>query len=80
MKWISVKDKLPEDQGVMNYDLFLVYGADEENEGFVRVAAFFDKGNEPHKYWWHLGIEGAMQGVSHWVPIDNYPKDDDEVD
>jgi hypothetical protein len=56
MKWISIKDKLPDDK-----DTVLIYLATGKG-GFCMDVAFFDRG----QFWCHGKAEPF---ATHWMPL-----------
>ena len=71
MEWISVKDKLPEDEApVLAY-----YGFFRENDDlgtrFIGTLTFFVFDKNPH--WQH---ESTGLFVTHWMPLPEPPKEE----
>lgn len=64
-KWISVKDRLPEDNGKY---LVVVYG--DKIEGPYVATRFFWNGNfEEFQYF-------PQRYISHWMPLPELPKEE----
>lgn len=62
-KWISVKEKLPE-----NDDNYLVFTSDK-NE--AEIATYYGDGE-----WLTLDLTNLTPLVTHWMPIPQMPKED----
>ena len=65
MTWISVEDKLPEN----NDDVLLLY------DGQYRIGYFCDLGDECENYWYvnNMEIDSRYSGITHWMPLPKKP-------
>ena len=74
-EWISVKDRLPEDEG-----WYLVYTT--PNRGYKSInKAMFCKvgaGDNFETYW--RGTGGHWENITHWMPLPNPPKGEERKD
>lgn len=71
MEWISVKDRLPEDeQRVIAY----CQKVKKYFVGFAERSHYSDK-----VHWWHEGAKGGLYSatskVTHWMPLPEPPKE-----
>lgn len=68
-EWISVKDRLPEDER----DVLAYYGFDKGNGvlgmRFIGVLSYFAYDTNPHWQHEHTGLR-----VTHWMPLPEPPK------
>lgn len=71
MKWISVKDKLPEEQKEV-----FVYAPDCDIIGQALVGVFFakEKGFESSWTVYDFGVSKLDEKVTHWMPRPEPPK------
>lgn len=71
MKWVSVKDRLPE----LDEQCLCCYRFRNEGMRFIGVLTYFAADNEPH--WQHeKGVSGLK--VTHWMPLPELPKEESE--
>jgi len=70
MKWISVKERLPEDgQDVFGY--WPLYSESKKITGLNYSVVKFRKDNS----WWSLEVtEDDFCSPSHWMPLPEAPK------
>lgn len=66
MNWISVKDRLPEDE-----EAVLVYYRfdDESKMSFYGILTYYV--DEPYPHWQH---EGIGLKITHWMPLPEPPE------
>ena len=63
-EWVSVKDRMPEDgETVLTY-----------KDGIVEIQEF----DKRRKGWLSKGWFWSMATVSHWMPLPELPKEEDE--
>ena len=68
MKWISVKDRLPE----LNQPVLVFAPTEDENYLVDYIHSFLD-GNP---LWnWCVNVENNQQTVTHWMPLPEPPKE-----
>ncbi len=73
MDWISVKDRMPEDQG----QSILVYGILEHHQDHdIHIARFFIGVNEEqgNNQFWEYGWSYDISDVTHWMPLPQPPE------
>ena len=71
MKWISVKDKLPEPPDNLDELIVVVSGIDDNEERYVHWAAVYAYGKDHEVF----SIPGWSQmNVTHWMPLPEPPK------
>jgi hypothetical protein len=70
VKWISVKERLPEENG-----LYIAYVPDEENYDKERIETdYFMDG-----IWLsHTFYTRRINGITHWMPLPTKPEDVEE--
>lgn len=83
MKWISIKDKLPDDfNSCCSHDFVLVFSSSQEGpSGMYGIAQWYEDG------WEIIGESGGFSCVgefkltsdmiTHWMPLPEKPKDDE---
>lgn len=64
MKWISVKDRLPEEG-----DTVLVFNTSGGEDCLVTIAIKW-----PNEEWFLTEIETTSEEVTHWMPLPEPPK------
>lgn len=80
MEWISVKERLPENDG-----WYLVYAPGYWGNSKIYGLDGFAYSNFKHNYKAHWGLErGTGRGwpgiVTHWMPLPDPPKEGFETD
>lgn len=77
MKWISVKDKLPEtiDKGYVNNVRILVcWGKEKENVAEAKFEKVIIRGKSVSRFIWNDRI--LPWKATHWMPLPEPPKED----
>jgi hypothetical protein len=70
MKWISVKDRLPE-----YYTNVLVYCTSQFYSGYFKSTAW--RANDGGKDIWTItASDNIIDNVTHWMPLPQPPKQD----
>lgn len=70
--WISVKDRLPEDER----PVLTFMGYDEPQRiGFQQIQTYFCFDPNPH--WQYSGLLREGQSITHWMPLPKPPKEND---
>lgn len=70
MEWISVKDRLPEDERDV---LTCFYHKPHLNMRFISVSSYFVFDSIPHWQYESIGIV-----VTHWMDLPELPKEEEE--
>lgn len=68
-KWVSVKDRLPEDDG----PVIAVYHFKGNTVRYISTLSYFCFDPQPH--WQH---ESTGLVVTHWMPLPEPPKEDSD--
>ncbi len=71
MKWISVKERLPE-----YGEYVLAYGYDCDEYGYKVVRGCFYFGDEEDGESWFVRAIEIVIEVTHWMPLPEAPKED----
>ena len=75
-KWISVKERLPE-QHLQTYLCWWVFGDGHSGNGFETVSTWYSHGSNGYVNGPHFVNEGYCgMHVTHWMPLPEGPKDD----
>ena len=69
-KWISVKDRLPENEK----PVLTFVGYEDSMHGFMTVSAYFCFDKNPHWQW--DGLLRDEQRTLYWMPLPEAPKED----
>lgn len=79
MKWISVKERLPElNKNVIVYCFDPVHNStyNDIKEDFIRIACLIEfEDNSERIRRWH-GHGSSHSSVTHWMPLPEIPNDD----
>jgi hypothetical protein len=67
MRWISVKDRLPEHE--TDVDIFIKIGVRRANVLFTNYE------EDPHFYWEEHDCIYELDEVTHWMPLPELPKE-----
>lgn len=68
-KWISTKDRLPEDDG----PVIAIYHFKDNTVRYISTLSYFCFDPQPH--WQHESV-GLV--VTHWMPLPEPPKEDND--
>ncbi len=80
MKWISVKDQLPNKDGV-----YLIYVCCQDSYGHEKMISYIDTAPFYNSQF-HCHSECCKEEEplepqpTHWMPLPDYPKDSNEMD
>jgi len=70
MNWISVKDRLPEDEKGCIYSKGVL--AVDIEDGIIFFATYVKKFNSWHDY--HEAPKGKIDPITHWMPLPKPPE------
>ncbi len=72
MEWISVKDRLPIDDG----KVIITWGEPSFGSSYPEIGiAYYDVDSEKFLFWFN-DVEVKGFGVTHWMNVPKLPKDD----
>lgn len=64
MEWISVKDKMPEEEG----RYFVFAESKDPDKPFIQIAWY-----EPDGFGWSLVPSVWVKAITHWMPLPTRP-------
>lgn len=69
-EWISVKDRLPDEDGEV-----LIYMPNEDWEELIAIVPFSVEHKKFYSYSDEVAIDQELKRITHWMPLPEPPKE-----